>query len=338
MTNKYYWLKLFLLVYIIFIVISIPNISAAQSFEETIIQAVKKAKPSVVRINAAVNSEEEGRGIGSGIIFRKDGLILTNTHVIKGSKVIRVTLADGRQFNAVVVNASLDYDLALLRIKSTELPQAVFGDSDKLQLGQTAIAIGNPHRLGWTVTVGVISALNREIQAAGVLYHNLIQTDAAINPGNSGGALVNSKGHLIGINTLVFTGSANSSAQGLGFSIPSNTARKIAEQLLSTSKGRVRKPWLGISMQDVTPDMSSQWGFPVKRGVLVAKVVAGSPAATAGIVQGDIIVEVDGITVGSVSEFKSIVNAKPPGADIHVVLWRQNERKQVKVRLEELSQ
>lgn len=313
-------------------------ISLSSGMEESIVHAVKRAKPSVVRINASVEREGEGRGIGSGVIFRKDGYILTNVHVIKGSRVIYVTLSDGRRFNASVVNLSNDYDLALLKIAADTLTPASFGDSDKLQLGQIAIAIGNPHKFGWTVTVGVVSALNREVQAAGILYHNLIQTDAAINPGNSGGALVDTSGRVIGINTLVYTGNSTSIAQGLGFSIPSNTVRKVAEQLLSTKKGKVRKPWVGISMQDVTPDMAEQWGFPVKRGVLVADVISGSPAAAAGIIPGDIIVEIDGINISSAAEFKSIVNSKTPGSDVIVVLWRQNEKRQVRLRLLELSQ
>ena len=313
-------------------------VSIPRGMEESIVQAVKRAKPSVVRINASLEREGEGKGIGSGVIFRKDGYIITNVHVIKGSRVIHITLSDGRRFNASVVNASNDYDLALLKISVGGLTPASFGDSDKLELGQIAIAIGNPHKFGWTVTVGVVSALNREVKAAGILYHNLIQTDAAINPGNSGGALVDTSGRVIGINTLVYTGNSMSIAQGLGFSIPSNTVRKVAEQLLITKKGKVRKPWVGISMQDVTPDVAEQWGFPVKLGVLVAEVISGSPAAAAGIIPGDIIVEIDGINISRVTEFKSIVNSKTPGTDITVVLWRQNEKRQLKLRLEELSQ
>lgn len=326
------------LLFIVSLVHSPAVFSLSSGTEESIVQAVKRAKPSVVRINASVSQEGDGRGIGSGVIFRKDGYILTNTHVIKGSRIISVTLSDGRRFNASVVNASHDYDLALLKISAGALTQASFGDSDKLQLGQTAIAIGNPHKFGWTVTVGVVSALNREVEAAGILYHNLIQTDAAINPGNSGGALVDTSGQIIGINTLVYTGNSTSIAQGLGFSIPSNTVRKVAEQLLVTKKGKAAKPWVGISMQDVTPDMAEQWGFRAKRGVLVAEVISGSPAATAGIMPGDIIVEVDGIDIGSVAAFKSIVNSKTPGTEITISLWRQNEKRELKLRLEELSQ
>lgn len=312
------------------------------STEEAVIKAVKKAKPSVVRLTTT-RSEREGYddepgGIGSGVIFRPDGYILTNTHVLRGARRIIATLADGKRFTAVLVNASTDHDLAVLKIEASGLPVAEFGDSGKLQLGQLAIAIGNPMYFGWTITTGVVSALNRRVTAGGILYENLIQTDAAINPGNSGGPLVDSRGRVIGINTLVYTGNRLSLAQGLSFAIPSNTVLSVASQLLKTAKLAAPKPWVGISISDVTPQMAERWGFSVQRGVLVTQVTAGSPAQDAKILPGDIISEIDGVAVTGVDQFKSIINSKAPGVTVTLSVWHRGEKRKTYLVLDKVSQ
>ncbi|MBI2264838.1 MAG: trypsin-like peptidase domain-containing protein [Armatimonadetes bacterium] len=307
-------------------------------------KAVRKIKPSVVAIHTVAQRRDmiggEMKGIGSGVIFDSSGYILTNTHVVRNATNITVTLANGRKFHGVVVNASGEYDLAVIKINGAgKLQAAAFGDSDRLELGQLSIAIGNPMHFGWTVTTGVVSAVGRKVRAGSIIYTNLIQTDAAINPGNSGGPLINSKGEVIGINTLVYTGNEMSSAQGLSFAIPSNTARQIAAELMKPKKYSAKpKAWLGIAMSDVTPDLALEWGLPVQRGVMVSQVTAASPAANAGIVPGDILVKVDGQTLRNSSDLRNVVTSKSPGDTIVVDLWHKAEKRQVRVRLEQISQ
>ncbi|MBI2252281.1 MAG: trypsin-like peptidase domain-containing protein, partial [Armatimonadetes bacterium] len=211
---------------ILFILLSIQQAFSLISTEVQIIEAIKKVRDAVVSINT-YSYGEEIQGIGSGVILTHDGYILTNAHVIKKARNIIIMLSSGEKYPANLIKASADQDLAILKINSNKsLPIPQFGDSDKLQLGQIAIAIGNPMHFEWTVTSGVVSALGRKINYKGITYENLIQTDAAINPGNSGGALINSAGEVIGINTLVYTGSVYTHAQGLSFAIPIKAALK----------------------------------------------------------------------------------------------------------------
>jgi len=335
---------LFILCIVLYFII-VP-VFALTSSEEYIVNAVKKAKPSVVNIDTfggSAFSESSSPGIGSGVIITKDGYIITNAHVIRNARNIRVTLHDGKKFFASVVRASSDHDIAVIKINpGFNLKAAVWGNSDSLELGQTVIAIGNPMRFTWTVTVGVISALGRNVNARGIKYRDLIQTDAAINPGNSGGALINTEGQVIGINTLVYTGDSRySHAQGLSFAIPANQAREIAKELIQ-KKGFARlKPWVGISGVDLTSDMAEQYGYNIKSGLLIVGVMAGSPASRAmpvPLMRGDVISNVDERVIRGVSDFKNIMSEMQPGAKMKIGFWRNNKKLETTLVIEQLSQ
>ena len=258
--------------------------------EDAVVSAVKKVKPSVVSIITTGKSGKEGGG--SGVVLTKDGFILTNAHVVENAKTIQVGLATGKKFSAVIVGLAKNRDLAVIKVKSNGLPVPKFGNSSKLNLGQTAIAIGNPLKFQWSVTVGCISALNRDIKTKGIMYRDLIQTDAAINPGSSGGALLNIHGEVIGINTLVYTGTAEfQHAQGLSFAIPINSALETSKFL---RKGEIQaspKPWIGISGMTVTKDMAENYDLPVRNGVIVDGVIDYGPAKKAGLDKGCIITD-----------------------------------------------
>jgi serine protease Do len=236
--------------------------------------------------------------LGSGVIVSRDGLIVTNEHVVRDGTEIKVTLTDGRQFDAELVASDQEYDLALLRIQAQDVPHVQLGDSDSLIIGEWAIAIGNP--FGYlledthpTVTVGVISALHRNIRTGedvtGV-YKDMIQTDAAINPGNSGGALVNSLGQVVGINTFIITKSGGS--MGIGFAIPVNRAKFILDEV--RQYGRIREIWIGLLVQEITPLIARSLGLDTTRGVIVSHVDENSPADEAGFQRADIILTVNG--------------------------------------------
>ncbi len=309
--------------------------------EEQRIQAVEKASRWVV----SVRTHRAGRdqpGIGSGVILRSDGYILTNAHVVKGAKVVKVHLKDGRDFTAKIWKMAQEQDLALLKIEATNLPVARIGNSDHVRLGQTVIAIGDPLGFSGTVTVGTVGGMHRDVETRGIKYQNLIQTDAAINPGSSGGALVNLNGEVIGINALVYTGpsSGYDKAQGLGFAIPINSAIQIARQLaLSQPTGSASgRPWLGLSGENLNAQKATDYGLKVKVGVLVTAVVTGSPAATAGVQVGDAISAIDGQTVRSVPEMLRMLGGHRPGDSIQVTVWRGETRMVLPVTLEQQSQ
>src|SRR6202162_5597643 len=250
---------------------------------------------------------EEARSTGSGVIVDARGYILTNAHVVESAAEIEVRLSDDRKFAATLVGRDPKTDLAVVKIHpgAAALPSAELGDSDKLRIGQWAIAIGNPFGLDRTVTVGIICATGRT-RVGVATYEAFIQTDASINPGNSGGPLLNLDGRVIGINTAIV-----SSGQGIGFAIPINMAREVMTQLIA--KGRVVRGWLGISIQDLTDDLAAGFGVPSKGGVLVADVLKDGPAEAAGMKPGDIIVELGGIPIKEVTDLQKRVAAIPPG-------------------------
>lgn len=323
-------------------VLARPVLARYPESEERTIEAVKKVKPSVVRIDT-MHPAARRPGVGSGVILRHDGFILTNFHVIRHAQIIHVTMSNNKMFTAQVWNASPQYDLAILKVEADNLPVPRFGDSSHLELGQMAIAIGTPLRFSWTVTVGTISALDRTIPLGDITYHNLIQTDAAINPGSSGGALIDSDGEVIGINTLVYTGSnPERNAQGLGFAIPINDALKVAmalfghQHIAAPSSGG--SAWLGIEGKDVTADMAQAWDFNVRSGVLVTAVTPESPAAAAGIRTKDIITGVAGTTVHNVRELKAAMSTHRAGDTVDFVLWSMGKsKKTITVKLEAIS-
>jgi Do/DeqQ family serine protease len=256
--------------------------------------------------------------LGSGFIINRDGYILTNDHVVRDAETIKVKLSNDTVYTGKVVGGDPKTDIAVIKIDSKEpLPVAVLGDSSKLQVGQWAIAIGNPFGLDRTVTVGVVSATGRSNMGIEA-YEDFIQTDASINPGNSGGPLLNIHGEVIGINSaIVATG------QGIGFAIPVNMAKHVVEQLIS--KGTVSRGWLGVSIQPVTEDIAASFGLKKAAGALVNEVVAGSPAAKAGIKQGDVVVAVDGNEIKEVSQLQRLVGDLSVGKRVEVRVFRDGK-------------
>ena len=319
---------------------------ALGSQEQAVIDAVKSLKPSVVNIDTYVAAQDYfgqgGEGIGSGIILRENGYILTNRHVIRDATNITVTLDNGKKFSGELVNAHPDYDLAIIKINANGLKVAKLGNSDKVKLGQAAIAIGNPLHFSWTVTLGVISALERDIDAgsSSAIYRGLIQTDAAINPGNSGGPLINTAGEVVGVNTLIFSGTETTVAQGLGFAIPINIAKKVAGELIdgAGTTSNSSRPWIGIKLNNVTKQMAQQWGFPTSSGVLIVNVIANSPAQRAGLAPGDIIVGANGTTVKSYDDLLSVLGPLGPGASVELAVWHDGRKVTREIILEALSQ
>jgi serine protease Do len=261
-------------------------------------------------------------------MIRSDGILLTNAHVVGSFKRVRVGLADGRTLEGEVLGQDPTVDVAVVRLSERNLPAARLGDSDSLEVGQLAVAIGNPLGLDRTVTRGVVSALNRAPPGFGL--DQLIQTDAAISPGNSGGPLLDSRGRVIGINTAVIRAPGS---EGLGFAIPINLANDVAQQVLTT--GRVRRAFLGIEYRDLEPEIASTFGLPVQQGVIVAAVTAGSPAARAGLRRGDIITRVDDVPVAQGGDLRRALRARSPGAEVTLTLLRGSKRFTTRVRLAE---
>ena len=273
---------------------------------------------------------EESRAAGSGVIVDSRGYILTNNHVIENAEEVTVRLSDQRKFTAKVIGRDPKTDLAVIKVEvpAGSLPVAELGDSDKLKIGQWAIAIGNPFGLDRTVTVGIISATGR--QRVGVAtYENFIQTDASINPGNSGGPLLNLDGKVVGINTAIVA-----AGQGIGFSIPINMAKEIMSQLIET--GKVVRGWLGIAIQELTEELAAGFGVPPRGGVLVADVMKESPGEAAGLKAGDVIVEFKGQAVKEVPDLQRKVAATPPGQPAPVVVIRDRRREQLTVKIGEM--
>jgi serine protease Do len=274
--------------------------------------------------------EYRQRGLGSGFIISKDGYIVTNNHVVERAKEIQVILEDGQSYDAKVVGKDPKTDLALLKINpKKDLKAVTFGDSDSLRIGDWVIAIGNPFGLGHTVTAGIVSAKGRSLGLG--QYDDFIQTDAPINPGNSGGPLFNLKGEVVGVNTAIVAG-----GQGIGFAIPSNMAKYVIEQL--KTKGRVIRGWLGVLVQQVTPEIAESLGLKEPQGALVSDVTPGSPAEKAGIKRGDVIVEFDGHKIKEMPDLPKLVAITPPGKEVEIKIIRQGQQKELKLRVGELKE
>jgi putative serine protease PepD len=317
------------------------------------IQAEIPAKRSPSPFGSFGEEEKEsgGTATGSGIVIDNAGHILTNNHVIAGSNHIQVKLgASNATYNATVVGTDPATDLALLKVNapSDQLHPLTLGDSSKVEVGDPVVAIGNPFGLDRTVTSGIVSALQRQIQAPdGFSISNVIQTDAAINPGNSGGPLIEAAGNVIGINSQIETGGNGSDGNvGIGFAIPINTARSEISQL--ETSGKVQHAFLGITGTSITPDLARAVNLPVKEGVLIQEVVKNGPADKAGIqggttaatidganfsLGGDIITKINGKTISSMDEVVSIINAAKPGESIEVTVLRGGSTKTVNVTL-----
>ncbi len=326
-----------------------PAATDLTKFNEQLVKVTNSAIPTVVSISAEKKTgsprekrqmpmpfplPKEAKAVGSGVIIDKRGYIVTNNHVVKNTKSITITLFDKRTFPCELVGSDPATDIAVIKIISDvpqDLPVAQMADSDALKVGEIAIAIGNPFGFGHTVTMGIISATGRE--GFGLAdYEYFIQTDAAINPGNSGGALININGKLIGINTAIF--SRNGGYMGIGFAIPSNMVKQVVDELIQ--KGKVTRGWLGVYIQNITPEIAKNFKFEGKKGVLVADIMKDSPARKAKIEIGDIIISVNGAEVSDINQLRRYVAALKPGTSAKVKIFRAGKEVELDVMIAEL--
>ena len=305
-----------------------------------VVRAAKNVGPAVVGITNKTLVRDwfynaiQQEGFGSGVIFRKDGYIVTNNHVIEGAREILVSLADGRTLKGEVVGADAPTDIAVIKVDADDLPAAQFGDSDDIVVGEPAIAIGNPmgQEFQGSVTAGVISALNRtlDIQERRV---KLLQTDAAINPGNSGGALVNADGLVIGINSIKI---AREDVEGMCFAIPINTVREIVDQLMTT--GRVIRPYMGVGVFDKETAARAGYQLTADAGVYVQNLTLNGPADKAGIERGDLILEINGEKTDTVSDLRAAIASHQVGEEVKVKIERGKEKLTLTVTLEAIPE
>jgi putative serine protease PepD len=292
----------------------------------------EKAKDSVAYITSQISQStggpfgttQQGTATGSGFVVSSDGYIVTNDHVVAGASSVKAKIGDGKTLNAKVVGADASTDLALLKVDASGLTPLTLGDSDGVQVGDPAYAIGNPYGLDRTLTTGVISALQREISSPnGYTINDVLQTDAAINPGNSGGPLFNSAGQVIGVNSQIETSGTSSGSEGgnvgIGFAIPSNTVKSVVEQLMKS--GKVSHAYLGVQTQDAS------------KGAQVAQVTSGGPADQAGLKQGDVIESIDGKAIDGASTLSSIVDEHKPGDTVQLKIARNGSEKTLSVKL-----
>ncbi len=274
-------------------------------------------------------SESETRrsiSLGSGVIVSPEGYILTNHHVIEAADEIEVALSDGRKALAKVVGSDPETDLAVLKVDFSNLVPVTFGHSESIKVGDIVLAIGNPFGVGETVTMGIVSALGRSHLGINT-YENFIQTDAAINPGNSGGALVDAAGNLVGINTAIYSQSGGS--LGIGFAIPVSLARNVMEQIIE--KGVVTRGWIGVEVQDISPELADSFKLPDTRGALIAGVFSGGPAYAAGIKPGDILVELEGKKIEDASSMLNRIAELEPGKTTELTILRAGREMKLKV-------
>lgn len=325
---------------------TIPNQTVTldtSDVETSITQSVQKVGPAVVTVVGTVPGQMTVFGMtgdqtvsGTGFFITTEGYILTNNHVVEGTKEVNIVLSDGSQQKAEIVGTDQYSDIAVLKTTGNVPAVVTLGNSDKMDPGESVIAIGSP--LGDfknTVTVGVVSATGRSIDTGnGYTIENLIQTDAAINHGNSGGPLVNLAGEVIGINTLVVRNSGNGDvAEGLGFAIPINTAQAIADQIVE--QGYFARPYMGISFQPINPSIAERYNLPAKWGAYITQVEAGSPAAQAGLQENDIITKIGDITIDETHSYvNSLFNYKP-GDTIHLTVMRDGQETQLQITLGE---
>lgn len=299
---------------------------ALAGFEDQVTQAVEKLSESIVSVSS-MRLERRFFGIvplegqGSGIILDRKGLIVTNNHVIDGANQVHVSLKDGRTFTGEVVGSDEATDVAVIRLDADDLPAAELGDSEVLRVGQFVLAIGNALALpgGPTVSMGVLSAKGRPLPGSDFIFEGLLQTDAAVNPGNSGGPLADLDGRIIGITTMMIP-----YAQGMGFAIPINTVKKIAQEILEN--GRVSRRWIGISGVDVSPQLARRYNLQAESGFLVAEVVPRSPADYAGIRNGDVVVGADGSEVKHMKDLLLAISKVGAGGRIRLDVNRMGRK------------
>ncbi len=297
------------------------------AYSNAVIGAAEKVNPSVVNIEVLQKQRDRGQrnqrgGSGSGFVFTPDGFILTNSHVVHGAEKIDVTFSDGRSSEAQLIGDDPETDLAVVRINTPNLVPVAFGDSQKIRVGQLAIAIGNPYGFQYSVTAGVVSALSRSLRSrTGRLIDNIIQTDAALNPGNSGGPLVNSRGEVIGVNTAVIL-----PAQGICFAIAINTAKFVAGQLIKD--GRVRRSYIGVAGQVVPLHrrLTRHYNLPIETGVFVVSIEPDSPALKAGLQEGDLIVGYDDQPIAGIDDLHRQLTEQRVGVKSMLTVIRRSER------------
>lgn len=336
-----------------------PALAAKNLYSDNpVVQIVKNVSPAVVNIDVEAASKRSSlpipfqddplfkrffgeefnkfsrsvpmKGRGSGFIVSKDGQILTNNHVVEGADKITVTLSDGRTYNAEVLGKDPTFDLAVIKIKpDADLTTLELGDSESVEVGEWVVAIGNPFGLEHTVTVGVISAKNRSIHAKDIDFDGFLQTDAAINPGNSGGPLLDMDGKVVGINTAIIP-----YAQGLGFAIPVDMAKQIMNDLVVY--GKVKRGWLGLSVQNLTKEFAEAYNIKEETGVIVGDVFPDSAAEKAGLQRGDVIISVNDETVKDVQWFVGKVRAQTPGAEMRIKLVREGKTLSMTAKLNEI--
>jgi serine protease Do len=335
-----------------------PETDTQIVFEQGFAPVVKKAAPAVVNISSSrmVRTQAESpeteelfrrffggggpqspfpapqqkreRGLGSGVIVSPDGFVVTNSHLVEGASEVTVALADSREFIGKVVGLDLGTDIAILKINATQRPSLPFGDSSKVQVGDLALAMGNPFGVGRTVTMGIVSATGRG--GLGIEdYEDFIQTDASINPGNSGGALTNVRGELIGVNTAILSPSGLN--LGIGFAVPSNMVRAVMDQILQT--GKVTRGFMGVAIQDVTPEIASAMKLGKTRGALVSDVEPNGPAVRAGIQPGDVIVQINDTPVTESRQLRLILGGMTPGTSITLRVQRDGVAKNIGLTL-----
>lgn len=346
-----------LVLFNLFFIITPALLNAENLRESAVVKAIRKVSPAVVNISSEFEVRKRANpfygfgmdpsfesffrdffdpgfeqqykrtSLGSGVIIDgKRGFILTNKHVLLKSSTITVVLRDGREFKAQIIGADPDSDLAVLRITPKgDLPAIDMGDSNNLMIGETVIAIGNPFGFSNTVTTGVISATNRSIKVDDAFYHDFIQTDASINPGNSGGPLLNIYGELIGINTAIYA-----KAQGIGFAIPINKARRIVTDLIKY--GEVIPAWIGVTVQDLDDELAQYLKATAVKGVLVKKTEKSGPAFKAGIYEGDIIQSIGSRKILSQNDFNTAMSNISAGETIDITIWRVGQTKEVSVK------
>lgn len=308
-----------------------PAVSVTQKVGPSIVSVVTRGEQ---RPRGEQNEEEPNESVGSGVVFRSDGYIITNAHVVEAGGEITITFSNGDELKAEVIGQDKFSDIAILKVDKDDLPVPSYGKSKDVKIGQTAITIGNPFGFENTVTEGIVSATRRSIPGGAPSLTNMIQTDAAISPGNSGGALVNTSAQVIGITTAFIP--PQSGAVSLGFAIPVDVVTRVGNQLID--KGKATHAFLGLSPETLTQEDAKRLGVPVTEGALTKEVVAGGPADKAGLEKDDVIVKMDGLPIKTADDVFGVVNGHAPGDEVIIEFYRKADKNSVTAKLGERTE